>query len=132
MLPETDTTTIHEIFEEFGPTPRLCIEYASDPERLRGYGEKLDDEISNITMGKLEELIQQSTLLKMDAVSHKICFVSRSDPKNMRSPLLVSPITDSIKSRLSNQLRNLQEIERIRLFKELERVRATRATASIL
>jgi hypothetical protein len=131
LLPETDTTTIHEIFEEFGPTPRLCIEYASDPERLRGYGEKLDDEISNITTCKLEELIQQSTLLKMDAVLHKICLISRRDPKNMRSLPLVSPITDSIKSRLSNQLRNIQQADRIRLFKTLERVPSTRATAGI-
>ena len=132
MLPETDATAIHKIFEELGPTARLCIEYASDPEQLRDYEGELDDEISNIMTGKLEELIKESTRLTMDAVSHKICLISCRDPKNMRSTPLVSPITDSIKSRLSNQLRNLQQAEWIRLFKQLERVPGARATAGIV
>ncbi|KIM80623.1 hypothetical protein PILCRDRAFT_822364 [Piloderma croceum F 1598] len=132
LLPETDVTVIDEIFEELGPTARLCIEYASDPEQLRDYKAQLDDAISNITTGKLEELIKESTQFTLDAVSHKICLISRHDPKNMRSAPLVSPITDSIKSRLSNQLRNLQQAERIRLFKQMERVPGVRATAGIV
>jgi hypothetical protein len=132
LLRKTDATAIHEIFEELGPTARLCIEYASDPEQLGDYKAELDYEISHITTGKLEELIDQSTQLTMDAVSNKICLISRRDPKNMRSTPLMSPITDSIKSRLSNQLQNLQQAERIRLFKQLEKVPGARATAGIL
>ncbi|KIM86220.1 hypothetical protein PILCRDRAFT_816150 [Piloderma croceum F 1598] len=131
LLPEIDVTVIHEIFEELGPTPRLCIEYASDPEKLQHYKMELNRAISNITTEKLEELIRKSSALAIDAVSHKICLINRCDQKNMRSGPLVSPITDSIKSRLSNQFRNLQQAERIRLFKLLERVPGTRATAGI-
>jgi hypothetical protein len=88
LLPETDVTTIDEIFEELGPTARLCIEYASDPEQLQGcYKAQLDVAISNIMAGELEELIQKSTQLAMDAVSHKICLISRRDPKNIVSPI---------------------------------------------
>ena len=132
MLPETDVTAIDEIFEELGPTARLCIEYASDPEQLQDYKAQLDDVISNMITGELEGLIKKSTQLTMNPVSHKICLISRRDPKNMRSAPLVSPITDSIKSRLSNQLRNLQQAERIHLFKQLERVPGARATAGIV
>jgi hypothetical protein len=49
----------------------------------------------------------------------------------MHSLAAVAPITNSIKSRLSNQFRNLQQGERIRLFKVFERVPGARATAGI-
>jgi len=34
---EADVKVVLEIFETLGPTPRLCIEYASEPERLQVY-----------------------------------------------------------------------------------------------
>ena len=132
MIPEIDATVIHGILEKFGPTPRLCIEYASDPERLQDYMAELDDVISDVTTGQLEKLIKGSARLKMDAVSHKICLISRRNPKDMRSMTLVSPITDTIKSRLSIQLRNLQQAERIHLYEQFERVPGARATAGIV
>ena len=132
MLPKTDVKTVLEIFETLGPTPRLCIELASEPERLQVYKDELNHAISNNTTDQLVELINKSIQLTMNAASHKICLISRRDPKDMRSTPLVSPITDSIKSRLSNQLRNLQQAERIHLFKQLESVPGARATAGIV
>ena len=78
LLPKADVKAVLEIFETLGPTPRLCIELASEPERLQIYNDQLNDAISDITTGKLEELIKELT---MDAVSHKICLISRRDPK---------------------------------------------------
>ena len=118
MLPETDVKAVLEIFETLGPTPRLCIELASEPERLQVYKDQLNYAISDITTDKLEQLTKDSRQLIMDTVhvSHKLCLIRRRDRNDVCSDPVVRPMTDSIKSRLSNQLRNLQQAERIRLF----------------
>ena len=132
MLPKADVKVVLEIFETLGPTPRLCIEYASEPERLQVYKDQLNRAISGIITADLEELANDVSRLTMDTVSHKICLIRRRDRNNVRSSPVVSPITDSIKSRLSNQLRNLQQAERIRLFQLLDRVPGASATAGIV
>lgn len=115
MLPNADVEAVLKIFETLGPTPRLCIELASEPERLQVYKDQLNRAISGIIAADLEKLANDVSRLTMDTVmdtvSHKICLIRRRDRNNVRSGPVVSPITDSIKSRLSNQLRNLQQAE---------------------
>jgi hypothetical protein len=111
LLPNADVEAVLEIFETLGPTPRLCIELASEPERLQVYKDQLNRVISGIIAADLEKLANDVSRLTMDTVSHKICLIRRRDRNNVRSGPVVSPITDSIKSQLLNQLRNLQQAE---------------------
>ena len=67
----------------------------------------------------------------MNAVSHKICLISRQDKENLRSKVIVSPITPTITSRLANHFRSLERGERIRLYKLLSRDPDLRAAAGI-
>ncbi|KAF8630308.1 hypothetical protein AX15_003001 [Amanita polypyramis BW_CC] len=71
-------------------------------------GQDVQEAISNLTISELQRLLRDSRSLAMDAVSHKICLISRKDRENMYSRAIVSPITSSIKSRLANRFRTLR------------------------
>ena len=88
--------------------------------------------LASIPSGLHGVVIKESAQLTMDTVSHKVCFINYCDLTNMHSTSLMSHITDSIKLWLSNLLWNIQQAERICLFKQLERVPGTRVTASIV
>ena len=122
---------INEIFDAFGPIPRLCIEYRSD-ESIDEYEDDLQRAILNVTASQLEQLLKDATSLTMDAVSHKICLLSRERRDDVHSRPVVAPITPSIQSRLANQLRNLEQGEKIRLYKNFARVSDSRATAGVV
>lgn len=102
---EITETHINDIFDQLGPIPRLCIDYSSN--ELEEYKTALYQAISDITAGKIEEMTKSASGLSMDAVSHKICLLSRRQRDDVHSRAVVAPITNSIKSRLSTQLRNL-------------------------
>ncbi len=128
-------TNFHEsvdrVFNELGPTPRLCIDYLCSRGSIEQYRRNVQKAISKLTAGELERLAEDSGSLTMDDVSHKICLISREDRENVHSGAVVSPITSSIKSRLSNRFRTLERGEQIRLYKYLSRVPGSRGTAGI-
>ena len=130
-------TNIHEcvngVFNELGPTPRLCIDYLCSPGQieLEQYRQDVQQAILNITTSDLQRLLQDSRSLTMNAVSHKLCLISRQDGENAYSGPIVSPITSSIKSRLANRFRTLERGEQIRLYKYLSKVPGSRAMAGI-
>jgi hypothetical protein len=131
LLPESiERTRINDIFDRFGPTPRLCINFLSQ-KRLDEYEKSVQKAISSATASQLEQLLKDATSLTVDTVSHKICLVSRKDRDDLRSPAVVVPITLSIQSRLANQFRNLERGEKIRLYKYFARVPDSKAMAGI-
>jgi hypothetical protein len=131
LFPESiERICINDIFDRLGPTPRLCIDFLSQ-EKLDAYEKSVQKAISSATASQLEQLFKDSTSLTTDAVSHKICLVSRENRDDVRSPAVVAPITPSIQSRLANQFRNLERGEKIRLYKYFSRVPDSKATAGI-
>ncbi|KAK2464479.1 hypothetical protein APHAL10511_003458 [Amanita phalloides] len=124
--------SVNRVFNEFGPTPRLCIDYLCyDKDKIEQYRKDVQEAISNLTANELQRLFQHSHSLTMDAISHKICLISREDRENVRSSAIVSPITSFIKSRLANHFRTLERGEKIRLYKYFSKVPDSRATAGI-
>jgi hypothetical protein len=67
----------------------------------------------------------------MDALSHKVCLISREKREDVHSRPIVAPITSFIQSKLANQLRVLEQAERIRLYKQFSKVPDSRAVAGI-
>ena len=130
-------TNLHEsvnrVFNELGPTPLLCIDYlcSHDQIKLEKYRQDVQEAVSNLTTSELQRLLQDSRSLTMNAVSHKICLISRQDRENVYSRAIVSPITSSIKLRLANRFRTLERGEQIRLYKYLSKVPGSTATAGI-
>ena len=120
---------IDEIFDLLGPIPRLCIDSTSD--ELEQYKTTLNTELSKITVDKIEMIIRYASILSMDAVSRKICLVSRKQWDDISSLPIVTPITSFIQSRLSIRFRNLHRDEQIRLYKYFKKVPELRAMAGI-
>ena len=109
MLPETiDYTRINDIYDRFGPTPRLCIDYSFDLDMLVEHERKVNKVVSNVTAVQLEQLFKDAGSLDMDTVSHTICLISREQRDDMHSGVVVAPITSSIRSILVKQVRSIE------------------------
>ena len=114
-----ESNEIDRIFDDLGPTPRLCFDLLSDLEQLEKYKRDLKSAISNITVDQLINLAEEAASLRMDAVSDKIYLVRRERRDVVDSKAVVAPITNSIQSRLANQLQNVETSVLIRLYKEI-------------
>jgi hypothetical protein len=110
-----DHESVNRVFNELGPIPRLCIDYLGPDNLIERYREDVQEAISNVTASEIEQLFSGS--LTMDAVSHKICLISRRDKEDLNSDDIVSPITPYINSRLTSHFRSLERDEQIRLYK---------------
>jgi hypothetical protein len=95
------------------------------------YTEDLKKAISSTTTHEIKRLFEDAASLTMDAVSHKICLLSRENQDDVHSRAVVAPITPSIQTRLANQFRVLEQAERIRLYRHFAKVPDSRATAGI-
>ncbi|PFH47854.1 hypothetical protein AMATHDRAFT_151083 [Amanita thiersii Skay4041] len=123
--------SVNRVFHELGPIARLCINYLGFDDAIEEYRECVESAISNITASEVEKLLRDCLSLKMDAISRKICLISRRDKENVRSAVIVSPITPFIKSRLANRLRSLERSELIRLYKHFSNVPESRVFAGL-
>ena len=115
-LDDPDFEHINDIFDEFGPIPRLCIDY--DEVESAKYR---TDELVVLSIDSLENLVQGGMGLCMDAISYKLCLIRRPNPTDLAHSLEVEvlPVTPSIGSRIAFQLRNAERGEHIRLYKRL-------------
>jgi hypothetical protein len=120
---------IDKTFDLLGPVPRLCLEFS--PYELEEYKDALNKTLLCITVEKFEKLIKDTSALSMDAVSHKICLLSREERDDIHSQSTVAPITLSIQSKLAARFRNLHRDEQIRLYKYFQRVPELRKVAGI-
>jgi hypothetical protein len=123
--------SVDRVFNQLGPTARLCIDYLCSRIRLEWYEHETEKAISTMTTKELKKLFEDSSSLAMDSVSHKICLISRQDREDVFSKAIVAPITSSIQSRLADHFRTLEHQEQIRLYKRFSEVPALRATTGI-
>jgi hypothetical protein len=126
-----DEDRADRVFTQLGPTPRLCIDYLCDDYAMKQYEEDVRLAISDLTTFELIKLFRDPRSLSMDAISHKICLLSRKDRENVYSLSTVSPITSSITSRLANHFRTLDRQEQIRLYEIFFKVPDPRVVAGV-
>lgn len=96
-----DHAGINDVFNRFGPVPRLCIDIFSQAGQFQQYQEDVRKAISNITLEQLARLFEDASSLHSDDISHKICLISREDRNDVTSDPIASPITSSIQTRLA-------------------------------
>ena len=75
--PAESLTTVNEIFDELGPTPRLCF---GDENLLRAHRKKLHQALRGLTLSYLEAVGSSADDLRLDDVSHKMYMLKRSSP----------------------------------------------------
>jgi len=116
-LEKPDFDHINDVFDELGPIPRLCIDF-SKPE-LSEYKVALNVALTNLTIDDLEKLVYGCMGLNIDATSQMLCLVRRLDTIDLEASFAVKvlPITSSIGSRISSQLRNVEHDKQLRLYK---------------
>ena len=71
----SDQERIDDLYCQLGPTPRLCVEYLSVPHILANYRRDRQLALVNMTPDRLEN----ASSLTLDAISHKICLITRED-----------------------------------------------------
>ena len=108
---------IDDAYDQFGPTPRICLEVSSSPEDWEPYKDEVRHALMEVTLQKLQELTKKSEDLNMDSVSHKLCLIRREDRDIVSSAFLVMPITDHIRSRLAIRVRDYDMDQLIETFK---------------
>ena len=123
----------NEIFDQLGPTPRLCIDYQLDSVAMSQYEWDLRITSSQFTSNKLELLLSTATNgdFGIDSLTHKIALLSRKSSDDVYSEGVVIPITPYIQSRLSNRFCDLERKEHLRLYKAFARVHEGRKMASV-
>jgi hypothetical protein len=127
-----DHAGIDDVYDRFGPVPRLCIDIFSQTDQFLQYQEAVDKAILNITLEQLARLFENASNLYPDDISHKICLITRKDRNNVASNPIASWITSSVKTRLAGQIRKLERQDQIRLYKRFEKVPDSRGLAGIL
>jgi len=114
---EISNQEVHRLYDQFGPTPRLCIDFLFEPLERKAHEDHVRKAISKITSQKFETLFDESSALEMDDLSHKICLISRENRDDVTSLLIVKPITPNMHSKLVCQFRKLERQEQVRLYK---------------
>ncbi len=128
---EISDEQVNRLYDQFGPTPRLCIDYLLEPLEMKKYEDHVRSAVSDITSQKLEKLFKESGALNMDDLSHKICLISRENRDDVASLPIVKPITPNMHSRLVCQFRKLERQEQIRMYNRFAKTRDSRAVAGI-
>lgn len=129
--PSVEPKRIDDIFYRLGPTARICLEMIGTETVLKDYEHDLKDSLNHMTADDLERMIYDVSSLSINAVSHKLCLISRKDRDDLQSDRIVGPMTNVIKSRLANKLQNMTQAERIRLYKHFDKVPESRKMAGI-
>jgi hypothetical protein len=124
--PGTSLTAIDEIFDELGPTPRLCFETKRE---LIGYRGKLNEALGRLTLGDLEDMSFSRESLALDAVSHKLYMLKRSGVDVDSVEVDIMTITPFVASKIAARMRALERHELVRLFHRYILLPSTRKMA---
>jgi len=117
------------MFEEIGPTPRICIDFVLNDKQRKLHKSQLADAISSLSLDMLMKLASNLQNLDMHDVSHKIVLVSRTQDFELAQ---ITPITSYVKSRLVRKLQDEERNRRLRFYSDLERVPGGRPLAGLI
>lgn len=88
--------------------------------------------LDELTPDKLRELVSRTSSLAMDKLSRKIFLITRKSREKISDDVVVTPITDFVKSQLVIRFRNLQNEEQIQLYKHFSRSCFARSMTDLL
>ena len=101
-LNDTHHTRINELYDRFGPIPRICFDFLKNPTRLEEHEEHYERALDALTIEKLRHFISDGAELNLDAASHSLFLVKRTNVDNLRKAS-IEPISLSVKSELQKQ-----------------------------
>ena len=119
-------TAIDEIFDHLGPIPRLSF---GNTRSLIDYRRKLDEALGRLTLGGLEDMSFSHESQALDAISHNIYMLKRSNLDVDSVEVDMMTITPFIASKVAARMRALECYELVRLFNRYIRLPSTRGMA---
>ena len=125
-LAHPDFKLIDQVYDQFGPIPRICFEHAFDPRNWESYKQDFFTALRDLTPQGLETLVDESGRLAMGEVSHKLCLIWRVGSVTVSDAVQISPITDFVGSQIAIRFRNHQRRDQIQLYKRFAAIPSAR------
>ncbi|KAI0256325.1 hypothetical protein BJV78DRAFT_1358290 [Lactifluus subvellereus] len=122
---------INKLYDDIGPTARICFDFLKNPYQLITHKSDYDGVISSLTVEQLRHLVLGGTELNLDATSHSIFLVKREDVKDL-THASVEPISTLVKSDLLKRIQAVKPGEQIRLYEYLSAVAGSRPMAGLV
>jgi hypothetical protein len=139
-----DNPDIDAMYDHFGPTPRICFEYVRNPALLVTHQEHQSEALSNFSVEKLRNMVQDTGSFSSDSESHAIFLVKRVPKMDLIRANLntcggadfcyasVEPITSTVKVALRNELWKQPREEQLILYNQLKNVKSARRIAGLV
>jgi len=124
--------TIDDLYHQFGPTPRICIEKPQEDPGMEEYKEDIRSALENLTLQSLRQLSRTTRTLKMDDFSHRLCLISREKLHNVRSWFIVTPITSHMQSRLATRMQTQNIQQQVDMYENFDYHPISRGLSGIL
>jgi hypothetical protein len=122
-----DDLAIDEMYTRFGPTARICFNYLKTPALLDRHERNLRNALSGLSLRSFQKMINNTSNLNMDDVSHTILLMKR-----YRSDLSLEPITPIVEMALRNQFKTEERVERFNLYLSLANAEASWRLAGVV
>lgn len=112
-----DSNLIDDIYDRFGPIPRLCIKTAYGSAAWEKYEDRICAALEQLSLQSLQDMLFKLENLTMDGFTHKLCLVKRQSIDDVSSKPYVTYITDHIRSRMAIRMRNLSSIQQVDVYR---------------
>ncbi len=138
-----DDRRISEMYEQFGPTPRICFDLLSNRSRLIAYKIRCSDALEGLSFEKLRKWVSEAKKFSMDSASHTVVLLKRVSRKELKQSNLddgddvylnyscVEPLTSAVRDVLRVKLREQSRADQLQLYEHLASVEGTRCIAGL-
>ena len=120
-----------EMYDRFGPTPRICFNAVRKQGWLVTHEHDFQAALTSLTASQLRAMVSKANNFDMDEASHKVLLVRRQDNEVLES-ISVMPITASVEWELRKRLRELRRDEQLELYRHCSGVPSSRTIAGVV
>lgn len=132
-LTDEQQVLAEDYFTKVGPIPRMCIDFAEDPNLLVRYEKHCEAMVEGLTSDSLRHFVLHAGFLDLDAESHwhPIFIIRRSEVDDLEGAYL-EPISADAERKIMATIHGLQSLERVKLYYRFASVKAARAVAGLV
>jgi hypothetical protein len=124
------------LFNDLGPTARLCIDFVEDPTQLEYYELRRQSAIETLSISDLIQAVRETRILSLNP-PHTLFLIRRDEPNSGDQDqgylrrCIVEPISSRVMEKLRLKLMAARDEERLRVYEAFESVPASRKLAGV-
>ena len=135
---------IDAMYDQFGPTPRICFEFVKDATLLVKHKEQQKKVLLNLSVGELHDMAWGTSNLTVDSGLYTIFLVKRIPREDLIRANLntcdgadfcytsIEPITHAVKVALWNYLSKQSRDDRLAVYNQLKNFEGKRHIANLV